>query len=163
MGDMGQVCTTAAYKLRDDGLLGVQYRSLFPIKPMEFAVMEYGQSPVMKMDCSESFRCDFDVEGWEKDDEKDDTWEFGILGTDYDNWHVVYGCADWWDGSGKMYTFMIYGREEEIDQSYIDEAKDAIKAKLPGVSVGPLTMKKGGQGKAYMGLVTCDYEWDHDQ
>ena len=48
--DMGQVCTTGGYKLRDDGLLDVQYRTLVP---MNF--MQYSQSPVMKMDCSQSW------------------------------------------------------------------------------------------------------------
>ena len=103
--DMGQVCTTGDYKLRSDGLLDVQYRTLIP---MDF--FQYGESPVMKMDCSQSFQCDFDIEGWEKDDNKDYDFEFGILGTDYDNWYVLYGCGQWWDGTGMMNTLAIMGK-----------------------------------------------------
>merc|ERR1719353_1237967 len=65
--DMGQICTTGGYKLRSDGLLDVQYRTQVP---MNF--FQYSQSPVMKMDCSKSFQCEFDVEGWSKDNEEKD-------------------------------------------------------------------------------------------
>ena len=65
--DMGQMCTTGGFNLRDDGLLDVQFRTLVP---MDF--MQYVQSPVMKMDCSKSFECEYDIEGYDKDDEKKD-------------------------------------------------------------------------------------------
>ena len=49
--DMGQMCTTGTYRARADGAMDVQYRTLLPMD-MDMNLMTYGQSPVMKMDCS---------------------------------------------------------------------------------------------------------------
>merc|ERR1711937_625426 len=59
--DMGQMCTTGTYRARADGAMDVQYRTLFPVN-MDMEVLKYGQSPVMKMDCSQSFECKFTIE-----------------------------------------------------------------------------------------------------
>merc|ERR1712070_1022339 len=133
--DMGQVCTTGAFKTRSDGLLDAQFRTLVP---MDF--MQYSQSPVMKMDCSNSFACEFEVEGREKKyDDSDKNWTFGFLGTDYDNWFVMYGCGNFW-GQGVMQTLTIYGKGEKIDDKYIEEAKEAIKSKVPEFKLNSLLM-----------------------
>merc|ERR1719198_536482 len=103
--------------------------------------MQYSQSPVMKMDCTDSFKCKWEVEGREKDGDWDQNFELGILATDYDNWYVMYGCGDWWDGSGMMETLAIYGKQEKISDEKLEEAKDAIRAKVPGFDLNPLLMK----------------------
>merc|ERR1712086_981872 len=161
--DMGQMCSTAVYRSRADGTLDAQYRSLIPMS-MSGKVMEYGQSPVMKMDCSNDFKCDFEIEGYNKEGEEDESKDlmFGFLATDYENWHVMYACGEFWN-SGVMQTFWIYGKEEKIDDKYIEEAKAAIKAKIPSMSVNWTNMKDEGQGKIMMGLAKCEYEWDLDQ
>merc|ERR1719488_313035 len=118
------------------------------------------------MDCSKSFQCEFDVEGWAKDDEKRDeekSFEFGILGTDYDNWYVLYDCGEWWDGTGMMNTLAIYGKQEKISDEKLEEAKAYIAKKVPSFDLNPLFMKDGVQGSYLLGLGQCEYEWDHDQ
>merc|ERR1719454_644232 len=152
--DMGQMCSTAVYGARDDGLLDAQYRAFVP---MDF--MQYLQSPVMRMDCGNSFKCKWDVEGYERDDGWDENFELGILATDYDNWYVMYGCGDWWNGTGQMQWLTIHGREERISDEQLDAAKAAIAAKLPSFDLSPLWMKDGVQGDWALGLGKCEYEW----
>ena len=97
--DMGQTCSTSTYALRGDGHLDCQYRAFIPMN-----WMSYSQSPVMHMDCSGSNKCSWDVEGYSKDDGWDENFELGILATDYDNWHVLYGCGQTPFGNMQWFT-----------------------------------------------------------
>lgn len=161
--DMGQECTTGAMRLRDDGRLDVQWRTFVP---MNF--MQYSQSPVMQMDCSRSFQCDFNNEDKtpEQQAESDrkraeSSFEFGILATDYDNWHVMYGCGEAWT-FGNMQWFSIMGKQERISDEHIQEAIQALKDRVPGFDASEWLMKDGGQGDLWWGG-KCEYEWDLDQ
>ena len=131
----------------------------------EMNFLKYGQSPVMKLDCSNDFKCDVEIESdnWDNDKNDDKDIVFGILGTDYDNWHIMYVCGEFW-GAGVMQTFSIFGKSEKIDQKYIDDAIATLEAKVPEISASTLLMKDGGQGSDIMlGLGQCEYEWNLDQ
>ena len=59
---------------------------------------------------------------------------------------------------------MVYGKGETLEQKYIDEAFAAIEAKVGGaISSSEWLTKNGGQGSDGLGLVTCEYDWSHDQ
>lgn len=156
--EMDQKCMTGNHVLRPDGALDSQWRLLVPMD-----MMTYSSSPVIKMDCSKSFACTMDIENWEKDDDyekmkEEKGFEFGILGTDYDNWYAWYACGVW-EGM-LMETVSIMGKSEKIDDKYIEEAKNAINAKLPDFNLNPLLMKDGGQGSFWLGLGKCEYDWN---
>ena len=85
--EMDQMCSTANYVSRDDGLLDVQYGTVVPMR-----LYQWGYSPKMKVDCSASSSCEVTVEGKE-DKDSDNEYVWGILDTDYNNWHVVYFCG----------------------------------------------------------------------
>ena len=119
------------------------------------------------MDCSGSWGdCKYEIEGREKK-EDDESWgddlTFGILGTDYDNWYVLYVCGQWPESGGMMQTLTIMGKQEQISEEKLEEAKAVIAAKVPEFDLSPLLMKDGGQGTYWLGLGSCEYEWDLDQ
>ena len=160
--DMDQKCTTTTARARADGFVDVQFRTYVPM------MFDYSQSPVMKMDCSAGMGdCEFEIEGREKK-EKDgeSSWsgnidQSGIVATDYDNYFVMYVCGTW--GGSLMQTFTIFGKEPVISEEKLQEAKDALSAKVPGLDMSPLLMKNGGNPSFWLGLGQCDYEWNLDQ
>merc|ERR1719231_1912299 len=93
--DMGQSCSTGTYRLRADGRLDVQWRA-----KAAMMMYQYGQSPVMQMDCSAGPGCDISNEDKTPEQQAESAakransdWQFGILASDYQNWHVMYGCG----------------------------------------------------------------------
>merc|ERR1719163_1251542 len=91
--DMGQRCSTAVYRARSDNMLDVQYRTYVPM------MLEYAQSPVMQMSCDGNNGCSWtneDKTEEQRANSKSNDWGMGILATDYDNWHIFYGCGSWW-------------------------------------------------------------------
>ena len=142
--EMDQMCSTGNYQLNDAGTLDVQWRALMP---MNF--YQYGSSPPGVMDCSDSFNCAVSMGSSDK------TVNWGILGTDYANWHVSYWCGDMF---GVQYSRLaIYGKSQKISEEHLNEAKAAIEAKLPGYQLGWPWMKESVQGDFFGG--SCEYEW----
>lgn len=152
--DMGQTCTTAASVARPDGKISVQYRTN--------AMFEYRQSPVLTMDCSTP-GCTWvnEAKSEEERAEKnnDYVYEYGILATDNDNFHVMYVCGE--SPFGKMAWLNIMGKTEQYTQDQIDAAYAAITAANPDWDMNPLFMKDGGQGSGWFS--SCEYEWNLDQ
>lgn len=142
--EMGQMCSTGNYVLNSDGLLDVQYRALIP---MNF--YQYGQSPQGVMDCTGGFDCKITM------GESSDPVTWGILATDNDNWHVTWWCGEM---MGVQYSWLgIYGKQPEISEEHLAQAKAAVEDKLPGYALGWPWMKKSVQGEFFGGQ--CEYEW----
>ena len=86
------------------------------------------------MDCTGGFDCQITM----GEDKEPVTW--GILGTDYDNWHVTYWCGVM---MGMQYSLVgIYGKQQEISEEHLAEAHAVVKEKLPGYALGWPWMKK---------------------
>ena len=142
--EMDQMCSTANYVLNSEGTLDAQYRAMMPLN-----FYQYGSSPPGVLDCSESFNCQISMGSSDK------TVSWGILGTDYDNWHVTYWCGDMF---GIQYSWLgIYGKQEKISEEHLAAAKATIEEKLPGYALGWPWMKESVQGEYFGGQ--CQYEW----
>ena len=110
----------------------------------------------MKMDCSAGFDCDITVENKTYEEKSENDFSWGILATDNDNWHVTFFCGTWM--GSRMTWLAVYGKEMEISNEYIQQARDAVQAKLPGYLMGWPMTKKSVQGDYFGG--SCSYDWD---
>ena len=124
-------------------------------------MFQYSQSPVLAMDCStpgctwvnESKTPEERAESEEK--MKEYTYEYGILATDNDNFHVMYACGE--SPFGQMAWLDIMGKTATYTQEQIDAAYAAISAANPDWNMSPLLMKDGGQGDGLFS--SCEYDW----
>lgn len=130
-------CSTGNYVLNGDGDLDVQWRSK--------GLFKYGTSPPGVMSCGDSYNCEVSMGS------SDSTVPWGILATDYTNWHVAYWCGELF---GVQYSWLgIYSKSEQLSDADKAAAKAAVEDKLPGYLMGwPWTkqIKQGG---------SCQYEW----
>ena len=82
--------------------------------------------------------------------------QWGIIGTDYNNWYVLYFCGNFM--GAQMTWLSVYGKQLEISEQHMDEAKAAIAAKIPGgYAMGWPWTKKSAQGEFFGG--ECKYDW----
>ena len=127
--EMDQMCSTANYVLNSAGTLDSSYRAMMPIN-----FYQYGSSPPGVLDCSASANCQLTMNGG------DNAVSWGILGTDYANWHVAYWCGSL---LGVQYSWLgIYSKQQEISEDHLAAAHATVEEKLPGYLLGWPWMKE---------------------
>ena len=134
-------CSTGNYVLNSAGNLDVVWRAYYYVSLS--GIFNYGSSPPGEMSC-DSYDCQVSMGGGST------TTPWGILGTDYDNWHVAYWC-----GSilGIQYSWLgIYGKQPSLSDAHMDAAYAAVEDKLDGYLMGWPWTKKISQED-------CEYEW----
>ena len=112
---------------------------------------QWGYSPKGEMDCSGGFNCQITM-----GENKDDPVTWGILGTDNENWHVAYYCGTM---MGTQVSWLgIYGKQQQISDEHMAEAKALVDAKIPGgYAMGWPWTKQSVQGEFFGG--ECKYDW----
>lgn len=135
-------CSTGNYALNGDGNLDVVWRAKYTLSTK--GLWQYGSSPAGVMDCSDSWNCQVSMGG-------DNTTPWGILATDYDNWHVAYWCGSLF---GIQYSWMgVYSKSPELSAEHKEAAMAAVDDKLGAYLWGWPWSKKVKQGDS------CEYEW----
>lgn len=109
-------CSTGNYVLNSEGTLDVVWRAYYTLSLG--GLWQYGSSPPGVMDCSESSNCEISMA------KSDKTTNWGILATDYDNWHAAYWCGSLF---GVQYSWLgIYGKSEQLSDEHKNAAEAAV-------------------------------------
>merc|ERR1712159_360443 len=148
--EMGQECSTAHYKAKDNGTIDLYYRSQIPLMFNQY--MGRGGN-LQQCGLNDRETCKVDMGNADKVERK--LKPFEMLATDYDNWHVIYACMDLVGSANLMYGnwFAIYTRyNTPITDEHLEAAHAALKKRLPDVDLTSFGMHTTSQEN-------CEYDW----
>ena len=112
--EMDQMCSTAQYTLNNAGTLDASFRAMMPLN-----FYQYGSSPAGVMDCANSWNCELSM------GDSGNSVNWGVVGTDYNNWHVAYWCGDM---MGVQYSWLaVYSKEQTLSADHLAAAHAAIE------------------------------------
>ena len=122
---MGSTCTFKEYTLDSNGDLDLWFGAY---QPMMFSYAGVGG----KMYCDESMEetCEATMT-----DTGDYRAPFGVLATDYQSYDIAYFCMDMIEGVMKAEFVMIYGREPEMSEETLAEARGIINEMVPSYAL----------------------------